>query len=171
MRVSELLGLHWQDICWESQTIYLNQTWVLGKTGQGKTEASRKPVPIGKRVAEFLKEWHHETPYEAPTDWVFPSFKLSGRKPISGSQFVKDYLRPRFIEHGLIAPEYTGRAGLHAFRHSLSTVLITEEGADPKTVQGLLRHASSAITMNIYTHSQDGAKRAAQARFESRLVR
>lgn len=165
-----MLGLRWQHICWKSETIYLNQTWVLGQTGTGKTESSRKPVPVGKRVAGFLKDWHRETPYASPADWVFPSFKLSGRKPICGSQFTKDYLRPQFIEHGLIEPECKGRAGLHAFRHSLSTVLITEEGADPKTVQGLLRHASAAITMDIYTHAQDGAKRAAQARYESRLV-
>jgi hypothetical protein len=49
---------------------------------------------------------------------------------------VKDYIRPRFIEHSLIDPAYRGRAGLHAFRHSLATVLITEENVDPKTAQG-----------------------------------
>ena len=102
------------------------------------------------------------------TDWVLPSFKLKGKKPISGSQFVKDYIRPRFIQYGLIDAAYKGRAGLHAFRHSLATVLITEEQVDPKTAQGILRHASSDITMDIYTHSQDEAKRKALERYESR---
>lgn len=63
-----------------------------------------------------------------------------------------------------------GRAGLHAFRHSLATVLITEENIDPKTAQGILRHASSDIRMDIYTHAHDEAKRKALARYESRLV-
>jgi integrase len=65
---------------------------------------------------------------------------------------------------------YKGRAGLHAFRHSLATVLITEEQVDPKTAQGILRHASSDITMDIYTHAQDDAKRKALEKFEARLV-
>jgi hypothetical protein len=33
-----------------------------------------------------------------------------------------------------------------------------------KTVQSLLRHANSNITMNIYTHAVDGKKREAQSR-------
>ena len=52
----------------------------------------------------------------------------------------------------------------------LATVLITEEGVDPKTVQGQLRHATSAITMDIYTHAQGAAKRAALEKYESRLI-
>ena len=74
------------------------------------------------------------------------------------------------MEHGLISAEYTGRAGLHAFRHSLATVLITEEGVDPNALQGQLRHATSAITRDIYTHAQDAQKRAALQKFESRMV-
>jgi len=101
---------------------------------------------------------------------VFPSLKLTGKKPISGSQFVKDYIRPRFIKYGLINPKYKGRADLHAFRHSLATVLITEENVDPKTAQGILRHASCDITMDIYTHAQDEAKRKALEKYGSRLV-
>jgi integrase len=60
--------------------------------------------------------------------------------------------------------------GLHAFRHSLATVLITEEQVDPKTAHGILRHANSDITMQIYTHAQDEAKRKALDKFEARLV-
>lgn len=170
MRMSELLGLRWGDIDFTTKTIALNRTWVYGRIGDGKNEESRKPVVIGNRTAEFLQEWHRETPYAGDKDWVFASFKLKGARPISGSQFVKDYVRPRFVEHGLIEADYTGRAGLHAFRHSLATVLIVEENVDPKTAQSLLRHTDSAMTMNVYTHAQDPAKRAALEKFESRLV-
>ena len=80
------------------------------------------------------------------------------------------YIRPCFVEHWLIDADYTGRAGLHAFRHALATVLIVEEKVDPKTAQGILRHTDAGLTMNIYTHAQDPAKRAALERFESHLV-
>lgn len=59
---------------------------------------------------------------------------------------------------------------LVSFRHSLATVLITEEQVDPKTAQGILRHANSDVTMEIYTHAQDEAKRKALEKFEARLV-
>ena len=125
---------------------------------------------MGARMTEFLRTWHRETPYSEDTDWIFPSFRLRGKNPISGSQFVKDHIRPRFIKHGIIDAAYRGRAGLHAFRHSLATVLITEEQVDPKTAQGILRHANSDVTMQIYTHAQDEAKRKALDKFEARLV-
>jgi len=112
MRMSELLGLRWGDIDFAKKKIMLNQTWVYGRIENGKTEESREPVVVGKRTAEFLQEWHRETPYAAANDWVFASAKLRGARPISGSQFVKDYIRPRFLEHCLIDAEYKGRAGL-----------------------------------------------------------
>jgi len=42
--------------------------------------------------------------------------------------------------------------------------------AASSAAQGILRHASSDITMDIYTHAQDEAKRKALERYESRLV-
>jgi integrase len=170
MRMSELLGLRWGDIDFASKKIMLNRTWVYGRIEGGKTEESREPVLLGERTAGFLQEWHRQTPYAGKSDWVFASNKLRGARPISGSQFVKDHIRPRFVEHGLIDADYTGRAGLHAFRHSLATVLIVEEHVDPKTAQGILRHTDAGLTMNIYTHAQDPAKRAALEKYESRLV-
>jgi hypothetical protein len=41
---------------------------------------------------------------------------------------------------------------------------------DPKTAQGILRYTDAGLTMNIYAHAQDPAKRAALEKFESRLV-
>jgi integrase len=170
MRTNELLGLRWCDIDFANKKIMLSQTWVYGRIENGKTPDSLQPMVIGERTTEFLQEWHRQTPYAKKTDWVFASNKLRGKRPISGCQFVKDHIRPRFVEHGLIDADYTGRAGLHAFRHSLATVLIVEEKVDPKTAQSILRHTDAGVTMNIYTHAQDPAKRAALERFEARLV-
>ena len=41
---------------------------------------------------------------------------------------------------------------------------------NPKTAQSIPRHAKPDITLDIYTHAQEAAKRAALERFESRLV-
>jgi integrase len=49
----------------------------------------------------------------------------------------------------------------HTFRHSLATVL-KANGEDVKTVQEILRHANSRITLDIYTQAVTPAKRQAQ---------
>jgi len=41
---------------------------------------------------------------------------------------------------------------------------------DPKTAQGILRDTDAGLTMNIYTHAPNPAKRAALEKFESRLA-
>jgi len=46
---------------------------------------------------------------------------------------------------------------------------MVEEKLDPKTAPAILRH-TAGLTMNIYTHAQRPAKRAALERFESRLT-
>ena len=51
----------------------------------------------------------------------------------------------------------------HLFRHTFST-LLAENDEDVKTVQSLMRHANSNITMNIYTHAVSGKKRRAQSK-------
>ena len=83
---------------------------------------------------------------------------------------MKDWLRPKFVAFGVIDADYRGRAGLHAFRHSLASWLITEEGFDPKTAQGVLRHANSDVTMNVYTHANEKGMRDAVDRMDSRMV-
>ncbi|MGC1417272.1 MAG: tyrosine-type recombinase/integrase [Candidatus Acidiferrum sp.] len=55
----------------------------------------------------------------------------------------------------------TTQFGFHNFRHSLATFLVSR-GKDVKTIQGLLRHAKSSTTLDLYTQSNDAAKLEAQ---------
>lgn len=83
---------------------------------------------------------------------------------------MKDYIRPQFIQYGLIDSAYRGRAGLHAFRHSLATVLITQEQVDRKRLKEFCVMRPPTSMMDIYTHAQDDARRKALEKFEARLV-
>jgi integrase len=54
LRVSELLGMKWQDVRFDVLEIHLSRAIVDGVVGDMKTEASRKPVPLDSGLAEVL---------------------------------------------------------------------------------------------------------------------
>jgi integrase len=56
---------------------------------------------------------------------------------------------------------FRGAGQWHTFRHTLATVL-KANGGDVKTVQEILRHANSKITMDLCTQAVTPAKREAQ---------
>ena len=59
--------------------------------------------------------------------------------------------------------------GWHTFRHSFGT-LLKENGKNVKTVQELLRHANSRITLDVYTQVVNSHKRAAQSKVVRMMV-
>ena len=59
--------------------------------------------------------------------------------------------------------------GWHTFRHSFGT-LLKANGEDVKTVQELLRHANSKITLDVYTQAVNSHKRAAQSKVVQMIV-
>lgn len=60
------------------------------------------------------------------------------------------------------------RFGLHNFRSSLAPYLIGE-GLDPKTVQGLLRHANVGMTLSAYAQTIPEKVREAQEKFSEAM--
>ena len=152
LRISECLGLQWQDVSFQKSQIQVRRTWTWGKMGLPKSKASQAPVPMHPMLATFIKRWMHQTPYARPSDWVFPSFKLKGVQPRAANMLVADYLRPAAVKAGVIAADWVGRFGFHNFRHSLASYLVRSK-TDPKTVQALLRHSDVKTTLQLYSHS------------------
>ena len=52
--------------------------------------------------AGFLLAWREKTPYAKDNDFVFPSTRLKGKKPLSASILVQKYLRPAAVKAGVI---------------------------------------------------------------------
>src|ERR1700692_4809852 len=74
LRSSEVLSLRWADILWEERKIRIVKSWKkTGVDGSTKTPSSERDVPMGKALTHFLREWHKQTPYAKPMDFVFPS--------------------------------------------------------------------------------------------------
>ena len=54
----------------------------------------------------------------------------------------------------------------HDLRHTAATVAIAA-GADIKSVQDLLGHATASFTLNVYAHTSDQMKKDTAARMQS----
>jgi len=153
LRISEALGLQWKDADYANQQIHLRRKWADNQVVESmKTEASEAPATLSPMLAEFLQTWHRQTPYGQPTDWIFASSKLKGRQPRTASILGADHLRPAAIKAGVVLKGSGQRFGFHNLRHSLATFLINQE-KDPKTVQGMLRHADVTTTLGLYAQS------------------
>ena len=158
LRRSELLGLKWSDTDFESSEINLRRAVVRQVIGELKTEASKKPVPLQPALAELLLDWRSRSAYPNQDDWVFASPQMGGRQPLWPENVLRRYIKPAAERAGI-----NKRIGFHTFRHSLAT-LMKANGEDVKTVQELLRHANSRITLDVYAQATTPAKRQAQGR-------
>lgn len=164
LRASEILALRWADILWDESRIRVSKRWANGQDGNTKTEASDGYVPLHPLLAEHLKDWCKRSPYSKAPDFVFPSLKCKGKVPVSASIFVADYLRPAAKKASVVI-EDGQRFGLHNLRHSLSNWLVNKAKVEPKTVQGILRHAKIQTTLDLYTQEDPDEARAAQGQF------
>lgn len=133
-RVSELCGLDLDDIDYQRNTIR-----VLGKGNKERT------IPLGNPAMNAVDNWIKNARSEVATS-------ASGRAVFLGSRGKRiDQRTVRTIVYeALSALEGIERMGPHALRHSAATHLL-EGGADLRTVQEILGHASLATTQ-IYTH-------------------
>lgn len=109
----------------------------------------REPGPDGKRK--------HRRMVVGSIDRVFASPKSRGRRPYWGQTMMRKVIRPAAVKAGI-----TGHIGWHTFRHTYSS-LLKANGADTKVMQELLRHASSRVTLDIYTQAFLSQKRKAQS--------
>lgn len=162
LRVSEMLGLKWDDFDWDDLRVRIQRSWVAGAEDDVKTLYSKKWMPVDPMLATLLQEHKARTAPNAMTSsWVFAN-------PETGNP----YWPGRLQEHHLV-PAGTaagiGRVGWHTFRHSYST-LLRAFGVDVKVQQELLRHADIRTTMNIYTQAVPQAMRDAHGKVVEMLL-
>ncbi len=165
LRVGEILGLKWEDVDFETLELRVTRDVVKQRIERCKTEASRKPVPIGAAVAEILWAWRTRCAYNQSQDWVFASPAKKGKQPYWPSSIYRVYLKP-VLENDLKINE---PVGWHTLRHSLGT-LMTANGEDVKTVQETLRHANFKVTMDVYTQGVMELKRNAHSRVVRQIM-
>jgi hypothetical protein len=107
-------------------------------------------------VLSALLDWREQSPYSTELDFLFPSVRWKGRKPMSPQSILEKSIRPALAKIGTVGKQI----GWHSFRHSLATNL-RSLGIDIKVAQELMRHSSSRTTLDIYTRAVDQRKREA----------
>jgi integrase/recombinase XerC len=133
-RVSELCGLDLDDIDYARQTIR-----VIGKGNKERT------IPLGNPAIKALENWLKDGRPSLVGDKSDRAVFLGVR----GKRIDQRAVRTVVYE-ALEALEGAVKLGPHVLRHSAATHLL-EGGADLRTVQEILGHASLATTQ-IYTH-------------------
>ena len=134
IRVGELVSLDVDDVERER-----NLVRVFGK---GRKERS---VPFGAPAARALDAWIRSGRVKLATDKSGPALFLGAR----GGRVDPRTIR-RMVHRRLAAVDGAPDLGPHGLRHTAATHLL-EGGADLRSVQELLGHASLATTQ-IYTH-------------------
>ena len=156
LRRSEMIALTWLDLNTRTMEVNVLRSCVRNRFGKTKTEASRRPVPLHPLVLSALLEWRAQSPYAADVDFLFPSTRFKGAKPLSPDSILEKSIRPALARIGVVGKQI----GWHSFRHSLATNL-RSLGVDIRVAQELMRHSSSRTTLDIYTRAVDKQKREA----------
>lgn len=134
IRVGELVGLDVDDVDLERRTLR-----VLGKG------AKERVVPFGAPAERAVLAWLRRGRPRLATPSSGSALLLGSRGGRWGARQVRD------VVHTLMeGSESATRVGPHTLRHSAATHLL-DGGADVRTVQEILGHASLATTQ-IYTH-------------------
>lgn len=154
LRVSELVGLNRDHINLERREF----------TVRGKGQKDR-PIFISQRAADWLSRY-----LDTRKDSGKPLFiHYSGSKDeLENGMYTR--LTARSVQR--LVARYARAAGItktvtpHTLRHSFATDLL-QNGADLRSVQGLLGHANVATTQ-IYTHVTDPQLKSVHERFHDR---
>lgn len=159
LRRSEMIPLTWSDLDTRTMEVNVLRSCVRNRIGKTKTESSRRPVPLHPIVLSALLNWRAESRYAGETDFLFPSIRLKGARPLSPDRVLKKSIRPALVRTGITCKQI----GWHSFRNSLVTNL-RALGVDIKVAQELLRHASCRTTLDVYTRAVSEQKRDANAK-------
>ena len=154
MRQSELIGLKWEDIDWERNTLQVRRQLLRHKGGgyefsKPKSRSSNRKILIGLRTMDVLKN-HQETVIQkrknAKENWteldlIFPT-KV-------GTPIVSSNLRRGFRK--VLNVSRLPKIRFHDLRHTAASMMLNY-GISVLAVSRRLGHSKPSITLDVYGH-------------------
>jgi len=159
LRRGEVLGLRWQDIDFEAGTIRVEQQLqqVGGQMHLGpvKTQAGRRKLPLLKLARDALQaQAKTQARYRAEMGSAWPRtdliFTTRTGRPVGPRNFVRSFRR-------ICEANDIRLIKLHHVRHTVAS-LLKALGVPARDAQIILGHSRLAVTLEIYTHTDDEAQ-------------
>lgn len=189
-RAAEILGLRWDDLDFEKNTISINHALVYYSENHKyafhihdtKTGAGKRIVPMLKEVKEALlliRENQNCPDFKQPvvdgyTNFVFVTKRNGTYRYTQIDGLIKDICR-HYNDDEAMKAGYEGRAAnlirpfsLHNMRHTFASRLCEHE-TNMKAIQEIMGHANIATTMNIYAEATSEAKQQTIEKLEGKI--
>jgi integrase len=157
LRVGELLGLKWEDMDVDTETLRIRRTKSQARTGPTFTAPKNgkgRSIKLTRRAVEALKTHkaiQNAERLKAGSLWQDNNlmFCTAAGKPLDFRNLATASFKPLLKKAGL--PDIR----FHDLRHTCATLLLSR-GHHPTLVQELLGHASVALTLDRYSHVLPG---------------
>ncbi len=168
MRISELLGLIWDDIDLDGGAIHVRAQLSRSRRGEPacriklKTPAAVREIPIVPQLGTVLRSRKARAPFRGAEDWVFGTDLGT---PLAHRNVQRRALGCAADRAGLNAGVWSALR-MHDLRHTFASHLIVDLGVDVAQVSRILGHAQITTTLNIYTHLFDRARHARELRVQ-----
>jgi len=165
MRLSELLGLIWDDVDFVGGCVHVRAQLSRAHVGAPaqrvapKTRAAYRQIPLSPQLVALLRDTRFSSLRGGGGDWVFST---RNGTPLSQRNVQRSALHLAADAAGLRAGG--ARLRFHDLRHTFASHLTIDLGLDVVQVSRMLGHASPSTTLNIYAHMFDEARHAADIR-------
>ncbi|GHB05769.1 integrase [Algimonas arctica] len=166
VRISEQLGLLWEDVDLEAGVIHIRRVQERDGTltDRTKTEAGTREIPISKTLRQFLLQWKLICPrLDGELYRVFPGrgvkrawphmSREGGGGPLLYANFRQRYWKPAFSRAGV--RYVTHHSARHAFVSNLQA-----QGVEVGLVAKMTGHSNPMVTLGYYTQATRGGEAA-----------
>ena len=151
MRVSEVLGLLWDCVDFDQETITVRRSLSRGKRfKEPKTDAGIRTVSLDNKTLRHLAKWKREQAVVLSRIGI----EQGDLTPVccNGRGLLMEYTNFLGSFHKLRDEACLPDLKFHELRHTQATLLLGN-GADVKTVQTRLGHSDASTTLNVYAHA------------------
>lgn len=165
MRISELLGLVWDDIDLVGGCIQVRAQLSRATARKParrvapKTASAIRQIPLAPQLTAVLRAHRHGSAFHRSSDWVFAT---RNGTPLSQRNAQRSALAHAASAAGLRDAPLPLR--FHHLRHTFASHLIIDLGLDVVQVSRILGHASASTTLGIYAHMFDEARHSCEIR-------
>lgn len=153
LRRSEVLGLKWDSISFENNSITIKHTVVSAteiiEKDRTKNSASYRTYPMSEEIKQILLRLREK---EKLNRKLFGSEYIDNNyifKWENGRPYTPDYISKKFQK--LLKKYQLVSIRFHDLRHSCASILVAD-GFTLKDIQEWLGHADIQTTANIYAH-------------------